>query len=70
MGDFNLDSKMEFRNDYHRKVQLSLLTEFALGADLKQVIKFSTWSRTVNSICKESLIDHMYVNNPALIGNV
>ena len=29
MGDFNLDANMSYRNDYHRKIPLKLLNDFA-----------------------------------------
>ena len=70
MGDFNLDAKMEFRSDYHHRIPLSSLTNFALEANLTQVVNFNTWSRIIKDKKKESLIDHVYVSNIATIKNV
>ena len=42
MGDFNLDARMDHRPDYHHKVPLTFLSEFALNQGLSQIINFST----------------------------
>ena len=70
MGDFNLDARMNHRNDYNRKNPLKLLNEFALENHLIQLVDFNTWSRNINGTKKESLLDHVYVNNSACIVNV
>ena len=70
MGDFNLDARMSNRQDYLRKEPLKLLNDFALDNNLSQIIEFCTWSRTINGIKKESLLDHVYVNNPAVVNSV
>ena len=62
MGGFNLDVKMEMRPDYLYKTPLSHLTEFANAKNLTQMVSFSTWCRTINAVRKESLLDHVYVN--------
>ena len=55
------------RPDYLRKDQLKLLNDFAISNNLSQLVDFCTWSRTINGIKKESILDHVYVNNPAVI---
>ena len=60
MGDFNLDVKMELRHDYSRRIPLCHLTEFTDVNNLIQLVNFNTWSRTVNGIRKESLLDHIF----------
>ena len=30
------------------------------GINLIQMVEFATWSRTVNNIVRESLLDHIY----------
>ena len=35
-----------------------------------QMIKFTTWSRTINGIPKESIIDHVYTNDSSNIENI
>ena len=46
------------------------MNDFALSNNLSQIVDFCTWSRTINGIRKESLLDHVYVNNPAVINTV
>ena len=70
MGDFTLDARMNHRMDYNRKVPLKLLNDFALENHLIQIVNFNTWSRNINGIRKESLLDHVYVNNSATVNNV
>ena len=65
MGDFNLDAKMLHRQDYQRNIPLKLLTDFALANDLSQLVEFSTWTRTINGVRKDSILNHIYVNSPA-----
>ena len=36
---------------------------FATECNLLQVVDFNTWSRTINGIKKESLLDHVYIIN-------
>ena len=69
MGDFNLDVKMIGRSDYSNKVLLSHLNNYALENDLTQLVDFCTWNRTIKGTKKESLIDHVYVNNFAAIND-
>ena len=67
MGDFNLDVNMEHRPDYCAKIPLNHLTAFTNDNNLTQIVDFNTWSRTINGIRKESLIDHVYTDNITLI---
>ena len=70
MGDFNLDARMEGRPDYDRKVPLNILMNFALEKNLIQIITETTWSRVINGIKKESVLDHVFVANVASVINV
>ena len=42
---------------------LESLKSFATECNLLQVVDFNTWSRTINGIKKESLLDHAYIDN-------
>ena len=64
---FNLDVNMEMRPDYLYKSPLSHLIEFANANNLTQLVSFNTWSRTINGVRKESLLDHVYVNEVSLV---
>ena len=61
---------MENRPDYNNKIPLAILTDFTANEGFTQIVNFKTWSRTINGIRKESLLDHIYTNNSALIDNV
>ena len=70
LGEFNLDARMDNRPDYDRKIPLAILNEFANNNELAQIVYFDTWSRVINGIKKESLIDHIYVNDISTVINV
>ena len=70
MGDFNLDACMSHRPDYKYKIPLASLSELTLNHNLTQLVSFKTWSRTIKGIKKESMLDHVYVNNFATVANI
>jgi hypothetical protein len=37
---------------------------------LLQLVKFPTWSRTINGINKDSTLDHVYLSNPTVNNNL
>ena len=49
---------------------MKFLTDFTLEHNLTQLVTFNTWSRTIKGVIKESLLDHVYVNNFAAVSNV
>ena len=53
----------DLSNDYSYKQPLETLNHFVLEHNLFQIVNFPTWSRTINGIVKESLLDHIYVKN-------
>ena len=63
VGDFNLDANMQFRLDYPHKHLYNFLNEFIVKFNFNQIVDFSTWSRTINNIQKESILDHVYTND-------
>ena len=58
------------KTSYCYKDQLYNLTRFALENNLYQTVEFCTWSRIINGVKKESLLDHVYVNNLSAIKDV
>ena len=50
---------MDHETNYHRKVSLKLLNEFAESNYLIQIVDFNTWSRNINGI-KKSLLKAMF----------
>ena len=67
LGDFNLDFKMQLRNDYPHKLLFAKLTSVIEKLNLIQLVDFPTWSRSVNNTFKHSILDHVYTNNFALV---
>ena len=63
MGDFNLDGGPDLNPNYCNRNLLTTLNVFANESGLIQVVDFNTWSRTVKGIKKESMLDHVYLNN-------
>ena len=63
MGDFNLDGGSLLNPNFCNKNLLSMLNDFATENKLIQVVDFNTWSRTIKGTRKESLLDHVYLNN-------
>ena len=53
-----------------RSFYLLCLATFALRKNLFQIIDFTTWSRNINGILKQSLLDHVYVTNLTKVENV
>ena len=69
LGDFNLDYKMQLRNDYPHKNLFNQLINTTDKMHLIQLVDFPTWSRFVNNTLKSSTLDHVYTNNLAIIQN-
>ena len=70
LGDFNLDASMAYRPDYNYKIPMTSLSNFVSDSNLYQLVSFNTWSRIIKGIKKESMLDHVYVNNVAQVSNV
>ena len=67
VGDFNLDVGMTNRPDYSNKHTLEKLKNFVTTNCLVQIVNFDISSRVINGIKKSSLLDHIYVSNPATL---
>ena len=63
LGDFNLDAAMQYRLDYPYKLLYNDLITVITNSDLKQLVDFPTWSRNINNVLKQSVLDHVYTNN-------
>ena len=68
LGDFNLDYRKRFDINYSHKNYYLALNESL--QDFMQIITFPTWSRTVNNVNRESIIDHVYIQDPTSIFNL
>ena len=52
LGDFNLDALRDLSNDYNYKIPMNALSELVSQCNLFQIIKFTTWSRTIKGVKK------------------
>ena len=66
LGDFNLDWNKKNSQNYQFNNYLDLLEEKLEDTGLVQIVEGPTWSRMVNGILRESIIDHIYINDTAL----
>ena len=70
MGDFNLDyQKVATQNYQHRRIYDELL-EAAYAFDLDQIVNEVTWSRIYNNQIRSSTLDHVYVGDITLVGDI
>jgi len=70
LGDFNINyEKRNNRNMVNRNLNqiLNIMVENHL---LEQVVRFDTWSRSVNGQFRSSILDHVYVNDSAKIKSI
>ena len=69
-GDFNLNYSLVNNSHYNYKNYFDILNETVSCCNLTQIVKFPTWSRTINNITKESILDHIYINDITKFVNV
>ena len=70
VGDFNLDYPQRENVDYRYANMFTDFDEKFLDINLVQMIDFSTWSRIVNNVLKESTLDHIYLTDPKFCINI
>ena len=70
LGDFNLD--YSFKNDvnYRYSNMFNDFESFIDNNNLIQMVEFPTWSRIINNVLRESILDHIYVKDPTIVGGV
>ena len=67
LGDFNLDYNKIHNINYNNKRLFELLNNTILDCNLIQLVDFTTWSRNIAGIIKESMIDHVYIKDTTVI---
>ena len=67
MGDMNLDERRRSDRSYHLHQLYQMWDEFERERCLIHMVKFSTWTRMHAGTLRQSIIDHVYVNNQALV---
>ena len=61
MGDFNLDYSQKDNLNFRYKNMFEDLDAKLSDKNLIQIIDFPTWSRLINNVLKESILDHVYL---------
>ena len=70
MGDFNLNHSFNHNTNYNYKAFFQKLNDVFIPLNLKQIVDFNTWSRIINNQVKESILDHIYINDITLLSNL
>jgi hypothetical protein len=70
LGDLNLDWFKKELRQYAFRAYFDDFERVLSGTDLVQMVNFPTWSRTINGVVKESLLNHFYSNNPLSISDI
>ena len=70
MGDFNLDWAKKELATYPFKSYFEDLDSLLVAVNFTQLVNFPTWSRVVNNVRRESIIDHIYAANPTEISSI
>ena len=70
LGDFNLDDSKRNSFDYRHKNLFELQNETFEQLNLYQQVNFPTWQRIINNEKKESILDHIYVQDPTFINSI
>ena len=69
-GDFNLDDLKRHSISYQHKHLFSLQNELFDELNLIQLVTFPTWQRIINNVKKESILDHVYTQDPTIVKSI
>jgi hypothetical protein len=67
IGDFNIDYRRRYDVEYRLRDLFGSFDEILGGINLVQMIDFTTWSRMVLNVYRESILDHVYCTDHELI---
>ena len=70
MGDFNLDWNKRGLNNYPFKRYFEYMNDKLSELILIQMVNMPTWSRVINGVIRESVIDHIYISDPSIASNI
>ena len=63
VGDFNLNYTLNNNITYNYKRLFDILNVAVTECGLTQIVNFPTWSRNINGVHKESILDHIYLSD-------
>ena len=70
MHKCEIDYSMKNDVNYRYESMFDDFDSILNGINLIQMVEFPTWSRIVNNILRESVLDHIYVTDPTLCGSI
>ena len=70
LGDFNLNFARKNDVNYLHVKYFDDFDDVLYDKNLIRLMEFPTWSRIVNNVLIESIIDHIYVKYPTLVSEV
>ena len=70
LGDFNLNYAMKNNSNYSRARYFEDFDNVLSDANLIQLVEFPTWSRIINNVLNESILDHIYVKDPTCVSGI
>ena len=70
VGDFNLDWSRKGHNGYAFNTYFGDMESAFEGHVVDQLVNFTTWTRTVGGVVRESIIDHIYSTNSTLASSL
>ena len=70
LGDFNLNYAGKNDVNYSHIKYFDDFDDALLDKNLIQIVEFPTWSRIVNNVLIESIIDHIYVKDPTILSQL
>ena len=70
LEDFNLNFTKKNDINYTYVKYFDEFDDILGDNNLVQLIEFPAWSRIINNVLSESIIDHIYVKDPTLVGGV
>ena len=70
LGDFNLNFAKKLDINYSHVRYFDDFELILYDKNLIQLIEFPTWSRIVNNVLLESILDHIYVKDPTLVSGI
>ena len=67
MGDFNIDFWRRFDVSYQNIDLFNDLDDSLSDLNFTQLVNETTWSRTIRNVCKESILDHIYISDDSKV---
>ena len=70
LGDFNLDWHRQYDQSYSHKNYFADMEDLLGALYLNQIVNSPTWTRTINGVVKESILDHIHLVDPFVVNDL